>query len=280
MRASRLSLEMFVVFFLALLLALVAWPRPAHAAGSAKLKTNEVQEVSGAWHIFVRLELAKAPSTPHVPLKFVFTKTAVYERAQTDNGLVTNRQALQMQQPTTESLDVDFANAQGKIYNRTEFDFGLTRTRGYEAGEYKLQIRTSDGVDIGGPMTLTLKGDNPIVDRRSITFEAKKKGMEKVDNGVDGGSAQQAKNTGDDTSSSNSNVGNGEVTPSGSAAPFIPQSAYQPTDEEKIKEKPGGCGCTTPGMSAEATSLFAMAGTLVALLGLALARRSRARRRS
>jgi MYXO-CTERM domain-containing protein len=274
MRASRLpSIELLVIFFFAVVLAMTSWPSVAHAAGSARLKGSEIQEVSGAWHVFVRIELPKAPPIAHVPMKFVFTKLAVYERAQTDTGLVTNRQPLQNQLPSTESLDVDFANAQGKIYNRTDFDFGLTRTRGYEAGEYKLQIRTSDGIEIGSPMQLTLKGDNPIVDRRSITFEARKKGMEKVDNGLDGGSAQQAKNSGDDTSSAG--PGNGEVAATGSAAPFIPNDAYQPTDEEKIKEKPGGCGCSTPGLSRRASALVGFAA-----LAMAAALLSRRRRRS
>jgi hypothetical protein len=179
-------------------------------------------------------------------MRFVFQKMAVYERAQTDNGIVTNRQSVQNAAPSTESLDVDFANAQGKIFNKTEFDFGLTRTRGYEAGEYTLQIRTADGVDIGSKMNLTLKGENPIVDRRSITFEAKKKGIEKVDDGSGGDKNKPAK------SNENADVpaaggGSGEVAPSGSSAPFIPQSAYEPTEEEKIKEKPKGCGCTVPG---------------------------------
>lgn len=274
MRAHRLSLETVVVFFLALLLALAAWPKPAHAAGSAHLKSSEISEVSGAWHVFVRLELPKAPATPHVPMKFVFTKTAVFERAQTDTGLVTNVQSLSNQLPSTESLDVDFANAQGKIYNRTEFDFGLTRARGYEAGEYKLQIRTSDGIDVGGPMRLTLKGDNPVVDRRSITFEAKKKGMEKVDNGLDGGAQNKPANATDDSNAAG--PGNGEVTPAGQAPAFIPDTAYQPTEEEKVKEKPGGCGCTTPGSHGAAPSLLALLAGVAALLFLAFSRRRRA----
>ncbi|HWL88342.1 MAG TPA: MYXO-CTERM sorting domain-containing protein [Polyangiaceae bacterium] len=240
----------------------------AAAAGSAKLKTPEVQEVSGAWHLFVTIDLPKPPPIAHVPMRFVFTKTAVYERSLTDASKdpVLNRQALSNQQPTAESLDVDFANPQGKIFKGTNFDFGLTRVRGYEAGEYMLQIRTADGIDIGGAMRLVLKGDNPVVDRRSITFEAKKSGITKV--GDDAGAV--AKNT-DDTPATNYS---GDVAPSGSAAPFVPQSAYQPTDEEKIKDNPKGCGCSVPGLSPSSGGLSLLL-SLGAIAGLSSRRRRR-----
>jgi hypothetical protein len=214
----------------------------ALALGSARLKSSEVQEVSGAWHLFVTIELPKPPLTPHQPMRFVFTKTAVYERALTDNSKepVLNRQALQNQLPQAESLDVDFSNSSGKIFKVTNFDFGLTRARGYEAGEYTLQIRTADGIDIGNAIKLTLKGDNPVVDRRSITFDPKK--PKKVGDDTDAG-AKTTNNASDFVPPSQ------EVTPAGSATPFIPKEAYNPTEEEKVKEKPGGCGCSVPGMS-------------------------------
>jgi len=61
--------------------ALLLFATEAHAGGSFKLKSTQVQEVSGAWHLFVTIELPKAPAVPHVPMKFILTKTAVYERA-------------------------------------------------------------------------------------------------------------------------------------------------------------------------------------------------------
>lgn len=219
----------------------------AWAGGSAKLKSSEVSEISGAWHLYVKIELPKAPSIPHVPMRFVFTKTMVYERALIDghSDPVMNRQSVSNQTPSTESLDVDFADAQGKIYKGTNFDFDLTRTRGYEAGEYKLQIRTADGVDVGGSMNVVLKGDNPVVDRRSITFDASKKPIQKVDNGVDAGAKK-----GPDESEFAAPT-SGDVTPAGSAAPFIPADAYNATPEEQGKDHPKGCGCSTPGSRTE-----------------------------
>jgi len=243
----------------------------ARAAGTFKLKSSSVNEVSGAWHIFVTLELPRAPATAHVPLKFLFTKETVYERALIDGHSepVINRQPLQNQTPSVESLDVDFADGSGKIFKGTRFDFGLTRQRGYEAGEYKVQVRTTDGLDIGGAARLTLNGDNPVVDRRSITFDAKQKSIKKVDNGIDAG-AQVAQNDTNDTAPAQ----NQDVAPSGTAAPFIPQEAYQKQPEEEVKQHPSGCGCETVGRGAS-SSLGALA-----LVGLGAALFVRKRRRS
>jgi hypothetical protein len=246
------------------LVTLVVLPRSAHAA-SWKLKSTEVNEVSGGWRIFVTVELNKPPPMAHQPMKFVFTKTAVFERALVDGSKepVTNRVPLQNQLPQTESLDVDFADGTGKIYKGTRFDFMLTRDRNFEAGEYKMQVRTADGTDLGPPVTLVLKGDNPVVDRRSITFNAKDSRIKKVE-GVDAGAAV-AKN---DPTPVAAVGGNGEVTPVGSAAPFIPPEAYEKTPEETLKEKPGGCGCVVAGGDVAGAGGIALSAALVLLAGL------------
>lgn len=247
----------------------------AQAAGTFKLRTTEVQEVSGGWHIFCQLSLPHAPSIAHTPMKFLFTKTVEYERALTDSSPnpVLNRQPLQNQTPSVESLDVDFADPSGKIYNRTNFDFSLTRTRGYEAGEYQVKVRTADGVDIGSPATIILKGDNPVVDRRAMTFTAKEKNIKKYDPGLDGGT-KVASN--DDTPAAAVPT-NGDVTATGAAAPFIPPEAFQKTPEEEALEHPKGCGCSIPGLGGAA----GVSGVGVPLLlGIAAARRRRRAQRS
>src|SRR5262245_8494614 len=102
---------------LAVIATLVSLPRAAQAAGTCKLNSTEATELSGAWRIKVMLELPKAPLTAHQSMKFLFTKTMVYERSLIDGHAepVLNRQALQNQTPSVESLDVDFADATGKI---------------------------------------------------------------------------------------------------------------------------------------------------------------------
>jgi hypothetical protein len=251
-----------------LVISLVFVAADALAAGNVKVKSTEVGEISGAWHLYVKIELPRAPSIPHVPMRFVFTKTMVYERALVDghSDPVLNRAAVTNQTPSTESLDVDFANGQGNIFKGTNFDFDLTRTRGYEAGEYKLQVMTSDGTNIGSSTTIILKGDNPVVDRRSITFDAKKKPIQKVDDGTDAGTK------GGPDESQFAAPTNGDVAPAGSTGSFIPQSAYTPTDEEQGKDHPKGCGCTVVGSNTEnGIAVFLSLG----MLGLVLARRRR-----
>jgi hypothetical protein len=241
----RRSRRLAVVFAAALTFVLaLAVSGSALAAGSAKLKSNTVDEVGGAWRIHMTLELPKAPSIAHVPMRFVFNKTMVYERAQVDGSKdpVMNRVALKNQPPSTESMDVSFTNAMGKIWKGTSFDFSLPRDRGYEAGEYQLQVRTADGTEIGSAIHLTLKGDNPVVDRRSITFEAKKKGIEKVKDGTE--DENKPKNEGDDTKFA---MQSQEVAPSGTPPPFISKEGYEKTNEETLKERPKGCGCEIPG---------------------------------
>jgi hypothetical protein len=254
---------------LAAAVVLFAWR--AQAAGGFQLRTTEVQEVSGGWHvIFGSITLPRAPATAHVPMKFLFTKTVAYERALVDNSPqpVLNRTVLTGQMPSVESLDVDFSDPSGKVYNRTRFDFSLTRTRGYEAGEYKVQVRSADGVDIGGSATIVLKGDNPVVDRRAMTFSAKESGVKKVDTGLDAG-AKGAASGSDETAAAVPN--NTEVAASGSAAPFIPPEAFEKTPEEEAKEHPKGCGCTFAGQRGAGSVLLAALP-----LALAVARRRRA----
>lgn len=263
------------VVLIAMLATILALPHTAEAAtGTFKLKSNEANEVSGAWHIYVTIELPKAPLTAHQSMKFLFTKTMVYERSLVDghNEPVINRQPLQNQTPSIESLDVDFADPSGKIFKGTRFDFGLTRTRGYEAGEYKVEVRTSDGTTIGQPANLTLKGDNPVVDRRAIAFNAKEKSIKKVE-GYDAG-ANQAKN--DDAPVAAANNGPAEVTPMGTATGFVPAEGMQETDEEKIKTRPKGCGCDVPGQTGPGAALFFLLPVLG--IGLVAVRRRNARR--
>jgi MYXO-CTERM domain-containing protein len=244
LRRLRRGLAAFAV-----LLALVVVVTLAHAAGSFKLKTTTVSETSGAWHLFVKLELPRAPATAHVPMKFLFTKEAAFERDLVDghgDTPVTNTMVLTNQTPNVESLDVDFADGSGKVFKGTNFDFSLSRDRGYEAGIYKVEVHTSDGINIGSPQRLTLNGDNPVVDRRSITFNAKDPSVKKVAAYGDAGSGV-ASTSGEDSPSSQSN----EVAPSGSAAPFIPADAYQKTPEEEVKTRPAGCGCVVAGAKSE-----------------------------
>ena len=80
-------------------------------------------------------------------MKFLFTKTMVYERALIDGHTepVLNRQALQNQTPSVESLDVDFADRSGKIFKGTRFDFGLTRAAATRPASTRSRSARRDG---------------------------------------------------------------------------------------------------------------------------------------
>lgn len=262
-RRIQAALTMLSAFFAVVLAAGDA------LASSWKLKSSEATEVSGAWHVYVSIDLNSPPALAHVPMKFLFTRTAVYERALVDGQKdpVTNRIVLSNQMPQQLSLDVDFADGTGKVFKGTRFDFGLTRTVGFEAGEYKVQLRSADGQEIGSPQNITLKGDNEVVDRRSITFSAKGgKDVKKVDDGVKRETPAKA----DDTVAAAPQ--NGDVAPVGNAAPFIPADAYNKTEEEEaVRERPKGCGCSVPGSAPGSLGWLAVPG----LTGLVVARRRR-----
>jgi len=247
--------------FWLVILAISLFAVDAAAYGTYRLRSTEATESGGQWHIYLRIDLPSAPAIPHMPMKFNFTELTQYERALTDGSKdpVINRIPMQNQMPKIESLDVDFADATGKIFKTTNYDFSLTRARGYEAGEWKFQLKTADGQDVGTAQTVTLHGDNPVVDRRSISFSAKPKETKK-----DAGTTEVAQNDTAPTST--------EVTPVGTAPPFVPPEGFQKTDEEQIHTKPGGCGCDVPGTTQSGIAVL-VTGFALALLAI---RRKRA----
>jgi hypothetical protein len=240
----------------------------ASALGSYHLRSTEVDESGGQWHLYVAIDLPSPPPIPHMPMKFMFTELTQYERALTDNSKdpVLNRIPLQNQLPHTESLDVDFANAQGKIWKSTRYDFSLTRARGYEAGEYKFQLRTTDGSDVGSSTTVILKGDNPVVDRRSITFSAgAKKDKDKKDAGV-----EVADNAGPATT---------EVAAVGTPPPFVSPDSFKKTpEEEQVHTQGGGC-CGGSMIASTAPTSNAAIVALTVGLGVLIRRRRTDRKR-
>lgn len=170
--------------------AMVAVAQRADAGGGqVKLARTTVQENSNAWRVMMTLQLANAPSIAHPTFRFSFQPVVMYDRSLIDGDkIVVNRTPVQNQQPIVESMEVDFSDASGKIWKGTRFDFSLTRQRGYFAGEYKLTVRSASGDTIGQPINLTLEGDNPVVDRRTMDFGAKKKPGDPVwDGGAESG---------------------------------------------------------------------------------------------
>jgi hypothetical protein len=272
---------------LAVLLAM-GGARDAWAAGPGAftLKTPSVDEKSGEWHIKVRIDMARAPSMMHTPMRLTFSKEAVDERSIMSQGAepVHHRMVLDTAPKTIVSMDVDFADASGKIFKSTLFEFDLQRAQGFfEAGEYTAALAGPDG-DVGSAQKLVLKGDNPPVYRGAMDFSGndkgggKKKGVkiQSVNSGLDGGGGSGG--TGDDSDKPVAAAPTTtDVAPVGNAPSMVPDSAYNKTTEEVgVKDHPQGCGCIEAGLAESpfGTSAALVLGTLGAL-GLAIARRGR-----
>lgn len=264
------------------LLLLTASTR-AWAGGNFTIKTTSVAENSGEWHIKVRIDLSRAPGMMHIPMRFTFSKEAVDERAIMTRGAdpVHHRMVLDTNPKQIQSLDVDFADASGKVFKSTYFEFDLRRDSGYfEAGEYQVTLAGPDG-DVGSSQKLTLTGDNPPVYRGAMDFSgdpaAKKKGnIQSVSSGIDGGggTTPAGASSGDDSSSSGSSASS-DVAPVGNGGDMVPGSAFGKTQEEEaVQGHPKGCGCVAAGMAP--ASLFGGGAALLGLgLGLVVRRRAR-----
>jgi hypothetical protein len=245
-------------------------------AGNFTVKTTEVTESQGEWHVKVRIDMTRAPGMMHIPMRFTFSKEAVDERAIMSKGAdpVHHRNVLEVSPKQIQSMDVDFADPTGKVFKSTYFEFDLRRDGGYfEAGEYQVSLSGPDG-DVGGSQKLVLKGDNPTVYRGAMDFtdpKAAKKGpkIQSVDNGVDAG----AKVASNDDSSGGASGPSGGVQAVGNGGSMVPSSAFDKTSEEEaVQGHPKGCGCVAAGLEGGT-----FAGGAAALLGLALvvARRRR-----
>jgi hypothetical protein len=256
----------------------VLFAMPALAAGNFAIKTPEVSENSNEWHVKVRIDLPRAPSMMHTPMRFTFSKEAVDERAIMSKGAepVHHRMVLDVSPKQIVSLDVDFADASGKVFKSTYFEFDLKRDTGYfEAGEYLVTLSGPDG-DVGTAQRLTLKGDNPPVYRGAMDFSGDpksgkggKKGprMENVSSGLDGGLVAS-----NDQPAAAAPVST-DVTPEGDAPDMVPKGAFNKTaEEEAVQGHPNGCGCAAVGLNG---SLCGASGVALATLGLVAARRRR-----
>lgn len=228
---------------------------PAHAAGRVTWKktTIEENEKREAWLLDLEIYFNRAPGVAYVPMKFEFELLAVYERSLVDGkeNPVETTQPLSNQQPIIESTDVGFLDAgSGQVMARTKFSFKVTRAHDFQAGEYKVTVRDArDGSVVGTPTTLKFKGNNPVVDRRSIVFtgEKKKKKEEKKEEApAPDSSAEDEYDT--------------------------PPPAEEGNAPPPVEERPGG-GCSTSSTSPAGGAFGAAA------LGLGLVLLSGARRR-
>jgi hypothetical protein len=264
----------------------IAGGASAAGPGVFTLKTTTVDEKSGEWHIKVRIDMVRPPSMMHTPMRFTFSKEAVDERAIMTKGAEPEHHHMVIDTPPKQivSMDVDFADASGKIFKATLFEFDLQRSKGYfEAGEYTVALTGPDG-DVGNAQKLVLKGDNPPVYRGAMDFSSSdksgkggKKGVniQAVSSGIDAGS--QGGGDSDDKTAAAAPT-SGDVKAVGNAPSMVPDSAFNKTSEEEaLKDHPKGCGCIEAGLgggSLGGTAGLALAALCTATV-LRLARRTR-----
>src|SRR5689334_18932890 len=150
-RPMKLACAKFLVSVWAFFGVFVA-VAPAFAAGSITWGKTHIQETGGSWHLQMTIVYGGKPSLAHVPMRFSFTPTAFFERYLDDkhgDKPQTRTIPLVGQQPINESVDVDFADTRGKIFDRTKFDFNISRSHNFSAGEYDVIVHRADGAQLG-----------------------------------------------------------------------------------------------------------------------------------
>ncbi len=200
----------------------------AHAATAFSIEKKDISESGGTWSLGMRIGLAKAPQTPRVPMSLYISKTQEFRRLLEDghNDPVTRATDIRPAKTSIETVDVDFAGAKGDLFKDTNFSYRLSRSAGYVAGIYTVQLKTPEGTNVGSAVTITLRGDNPVEDVRTMNFAAKKEDPAAAKPKTDFAIPQN------------------EVRADGTPPPFISEEARVPTEEENIKVKPrSGCGC-------------------------------------
>ncbi len=268
MQTSRISF-----WFRSLLLAaavtvgLITIAYPASAFGRVRLKRTTIEEADGRWKFHVEVDYGSKPHLGHIPFDFIFVQKVYYEYSITDDDPkpVQRRKPMHNQQPQREQMDIGFSDARGDTWQRTKFSFSLRRDRGFTAGEYRLTIkRSSDGRVLGRPMRITLKGQNELVDRRSIVFTGDKKKKKKPDSEE---SKDPAEEGAEDGASALEDTREPEDT--------VPEDREPPDDPvagadgpPPVEKRPNGtgCGCRaagaggSPGPCAAAVFLLVGAG--------------------
>jgi hypothetical protein len=228
----------------------------AFAGGSISYSKKVVQESGGGWHLMMTVSYGGKPNTAHVPMRFTFTPTAITERFLDDahgDKPQSRKIPLVGQSALNESVDVDFSDPSGKIYDKTRFDFTITRSHNYVAGDYSVTVHRADGGALGGAQTLTLEGENPVIDRRAIQFVASSKDKKPAADA--GAPAATAKNDPPPTAAAEA-----PAAPAEGATPPAEDPATDPAAAAKVPPGSHGCGCrTVPARGGIETGLFALA---------------------
>ena len=239
------------------------------ALGTARAEKTTLDEADGRWKLKMVIDYGSMPDINFVPMLFIFTPTMIYERACTDESKgkpILNKLPLQNQPTVNEQLDVGFSNGTGKTFKETHFDFLIRRDRGFEAGEYTLEIkRASDSKTVGSKIRLVLNGENKVVDRRAMTFAGDKPKKDdpciNAPDAAGGDAPPPVKPVAKEDKPKEDVHADGE----------IPGGTDQPGDgPAPVPPKQGGCGCELAPHESDSYGLLFAGG-----LGAAMAMRRR-----
>jgi hypothetical protein len=249
---------------LAVALAMLGFARSAHAAGSVTATPAVLEEVDGQWKLKLKIDYGSMPEQQYIPVLFGFEQVVLYERALTDEGgdkpQLTKKNLVNQPLNNIDQV-IGFSDGTGKLFKGTNFNFVIRRDRGFEAGEYMVTIKKSDGgAPIGQKFRITLKGDNPVVDRRAISFVGEKPKPKKDKPPPTAATEAPPEN---EPASADLPAGDTGSTGSGESPP-------------PVDPKQGGCGCEVPGKPAHTSGAGAV-GLLGVGVGLVVARRRRRR---
>jgi hypothetical protein len=228
---------------------------PAAAANRVVWKKTKLEEQDKSWKVAIEVHLDRAPDVALMPVRFSFTPISYFERALVDGRKdpVMREIPLSNQQPIVESVDVGFLDpGTGKAAKRTRFSFHVTRDRGFEAGVYEVVVTDArSDREFAGKTTLTLQGENEVIDRRSMVFEDKPKPKKEAE-------AKPAASQEEELSPDDPGYWAG-----GPKEPEEKKSALPPPAH--MQERPG-CGCRLEGAAspAPAWGFLALAAGLCA----------------
>lgn len=252
----------FALLFSAL--ALLSWSTTALAAGSVKIASTQVEEDDGRWKLKFTIDYGRTPDLSMIPMIFEFKQVVYYERTLTDehpDEPIVRKVAVPNATPINLPMDVSFSDVSGNAHRITKFTMPLTRSADFEAGEYELTVRLARGGTLGGKTRVILRGNNKVINRKSMDFtgdapppKPKPTGPPGGGEGDDGGEPKAAEDMGPDLS----------------GIPDVPAGETDPEGPPSEKPKQGGCGCELAGAPAPSHAWGA-----VLLAGLVLVFRRR-----
>lgn len=264
------ALLRFALAAAAFVIALAA-ASTARAAGTVKAEKTTIQEVEGQWKVKLQIDYGSMPEMAFIATNFSFEQVVLYERALTDESgdkPVVNKKQLQNQPPTVIPMEIGFGDGSGKIFKTTNYNFNLRRDRGFEAGEYILIIKKADGgQQLGQKIRLTLNGDNPVINRKSISFGDDKGKVESDPNKVKSKSVEEQKDI-EREKAENAAAGDGSGSSSDSSS-----SSSSGDAPPAVEPKQGGCGCRVDATEAPVRLPWVAAGLLVSAFGARRLRR-------